>query len=101
MVKFMSVHQILAEKTVSISEARKNLNLYFIDEPVAVLSNNRTKGYMLSADLFEQMISIIESKTTVEKSMFRPASARLQAIAHLSEQILLNSSDGELGEFSE
>ena len=97
----MSVHQILAEKTVSISEVRKNINQYFIDEPVAVLSNNKPKGYMLSADLFEQMLKIIESNTTSEKSMFRPASARLQAIAHVSENILLNSSDDELGEFFE
>ncbi len=97
----MSTHQILAEKTVSVSEVRKNVNQYFIDEPVAVLSNNKTKGYMLSADLFEQMVNIIENNTTAGKSMFRPASARLQAIAHVNEEILLNSSDVDLGEFIE
>lgn len=97
----MSVHPILAEKTVSISELRKNISQYFIDEPVAVLSNNKTQGYMLSAELFEKMINIIESNLMVEKSTFRPASARLQAIAQMSEDLLLNSSENELSEFSE
>lgn len=97
----MSTHQIFAEKTASISDVRKNLNQYFIDEPVAVLSNNKTKGYMLSAELFEQMVRIIESHTSTEVSSFRPSLARLHAIAHVSEAILLESNDVELGEFFE
>lgn len=48
----MASHTILAEKAVSVSEARKNLSQYFTDEPVAVLSNNKPAGYMLSAELY-------------------------------------------------
>ena len=34
------MQRILSEHTVSITELRKNPAQYFIDEPVAVLSNN-------------------------------------------------------------
>ena len=34
------MHRILAEKSVNITELRKNPAKYFIDQPVAVLSNN-------------------------------------------------------------
>jgi hypothetical protein len=43
------MHRILAEKSVNITELRKNPAKYFIDQPVAVLSNNRPAGYLLSA----------------------------------------------------
>lgn len=95
----MSTHQIFAEKTASISDVRKNVNQYFIDEPVAVLSNNKTKGYMLSAELFEKMMMIISAQSC--DSTFRPASARLEVIAHMSEDILLRLNEDELGEFVE
>ena len=36
----MSIQLILAEKTVSVPELRKKPCDYFLDEPVAVLSNN-------------------------------------------------------------
>ncbi len=41
------MHRILAEKSVNITELRKNPAKYFIDQPVAVLSNNRPAGYLL------------------------------------------------------
>ncbi|HAZ8183313.1 antitoxin of toxin-antitoxin stability system, partial [Escherichia coli] len=47
------MHRILAEKSVNITELRKNPAKYFIDQPVAVLSNNRPAGYLLSASAFE------------------------------------------------
>ena len=65
----MASHAILAEKAVSVSEARKNLSQYFTDEPVAVLSNNKPAGYMLSAELYEKMLRIIEASGAVEQGL--------------------------------
>jgi len=94
-------HAILAEKAVSVSEARKNLSQYFIDEPVAVLSNNKPTGYMLSAELYEKMLRIIEASGVAEPGLFRPGAARLKEISRLSEQLLLEADAAKLGEFSE
>ena len=96
----MASHAILAEKAVSVSEARKNLSQYFTDEPVAVLSNNKPAGYMLSAELYEKMLRIIEASGAVEQGLFRPA-ARLKEISRVSEELLLNADTTKLSEFSE
>ena len=95
----MTVQSILAEKTVSVTELRKKPCDYFMDEPVAVLSNNKTAGYMISAELYEQMVELIElhSKT----SRFRPSHARLTQIAEHGTERLLAASQEELGDFAE
>jgi len=70
-----------------------------MDEPVAVLSNNKTAGYMISAELYEQMIRLIESQSS--ESCFRPSSARLAKIFQLGSELLLKASSDELDDFQE
>ncbi len=95
----MNIQSILAEKTVSVTELRKKPCDYFLDEPVAVLSNNKTAGYMISAELYEQMVALIDSQS--KTSRFRPSKVRLAQIAEHGSASLLAASEEELGEFCE
>lgn len=95
----MAVQCILAEKTVSVTELRKKPCDYFMDEPVAVLSNNKTAGYMVSAALYEKMVELIELQSKV--SRFRPSHARLTQIAKHGAESLLAASQHELDDFVE
>ena len=89
------MHRILAEKSVNITELRKNPAKYFIDQPVAVLSNNRPAGYLLIARLAEQ-----EEKKLV-KARFRPSAARLEEITRRAEQYLNDMTDDDFNDFKE
>lgn len=97
------MERILAEKSINITELRKNPAKYFIDEPVAVLSNNRPAGYMVSAKVFEELIDLLGEKlnATHSAAKFRPNSSRLDEIAQKGHELLANASDKDLNEFTE
>ncbi|MFP1780312.1 type I toxin-antitoxin system antitoxin YafN [Lonsdalea quercina] len=97
------MERILAEKSINITELRKNPAKYFIDEPVAVLSNNRPAGYMVSARVFEELIDLLEEKQgrVHTTARFRPSAERLSGIADSGQKLLQNASDKELTEFTE
>ncbi|WP_271274345.1 type I toxin-antitoxin system antitoxin YafN [Aliamphritea hakodatensis] len=99
----MSTQAIYAEQTVSITEVRKNPAKYFTEQPVAVLSNNKPAGYMVSAETFEMLIKAVEAQQapTEFRASFRPTAARLDAIAAAGREALETASDDELGEFTE
>ncbi|MCW1877233.1 type I toxin-antitoxin system antitoxin YafN [Erwinia sp. INIA-01] len=97
------MERILAEKSINITELRKNPAKYFIDEPVAVLSNNRPAGYMVSARVFEALIDLLEEKQgkTHIAARFRPTAERLSHIADSGQALLDSASDKDLTEFTE
>lgn len=97
------MERILAEKSINITELRKNPAKYFIDEPVAVLSNNRPAGYMISAKVFEALIDLLEEKQGKGQSTarFRPNADRLSDIADHGQKLLQTASDKDLTEFTE
>jgi len=97
----MTTHSILAEQTVSITELRKNPSQFFKAEPVAVLSNNKTVGYMISASLYEQMVQIMEQSSTSATAQFRPSKARMEAITGRGLALLQEASKEDLIDFKE
>ncbi|MCV6588318.1 MAG: type I toxin-antitoxin system antitoxin YafN [Marinobacterium sp.] len=99
----MTTQTILAGKTVSVTEMRKNPTQYFTDEPVAVLAHNRPAGYMVSTELFERMLHALESQQSNQnfQASFRPSATRLHEIAQNGNALLQAASDDELGEFTE
>ena len=97
----MSTHSVLTEKTVSITELRKNPAQFFQNEPVAVLSNNKTAGYMVSAELYEQMILIMEQASETATAKFRPNKKRLTVIARHGAKLLEEATAQDLGDFTE
>ena len=96
------MHRILVEKSVSITELRKNPALYLSGEPVAVLSNNRPAGYMMSPVVFEAIMDALlqHEKGKEVAGSFRPSAAQLLSIAQRGNDLLINASDQELSEFT-
>lgn len=99
----MATQAILAEKAVSVTELRKNPLQYFSDEPVVVLSHNKAAGYMVSPELFEQLVRAAEALQAQQsfKASFRPSGARLHEIATSGNKLLQAATDEELEDFAE
>lgn len=99
----MSSQTVLAQKTVKVSELRKNPTKFFEDGPVAVLSHSRTAGYMVNAELFERMASVF-LQTQQEPGFtanFRVSSERLKEIGKKGFELMENPKPEEIGEFAE
>ena len=99
----MATHKILAEETISVTEFRKNPSHYFTDHPVAVLSHNQPKGYLLSPELFESMMDNLEQSQAGRNivGQFRPSAARMQEIVAKGAELVASASEEKLGSFSE
>lgn len=92
----------LKNRSISLSYV-KNPAKYFIDQPVAVLSNNRPAGYLLSASAFEALMDMLaeqEEKKPI-KARFRPSAARLEEITRRAEQYLNDMTDDDFNDFKE
>lgn len=98
----MGMHSILAERSVSITELRKNPGQYFLEEPVAVLSNNRPTGYMIGQELFQELMKLVEQvegKRTVT-GRFRMSTDDLREIGRRGTDLLAYASPEEMEEYS-
>lgn len=86
----METHAILAEKSVSISALRNNPAQYFGDQPIAVLSHNKPVGYLLGAELFEEMMKLVGDKEAARefRGRFRPSGAGLAEYCKRSAKAL-------------
>ncbi len=63
------MQSILADVAVSVSELKKNPSGILADAggmPVAVLNHNRVMGYMVPAELYEQMMKRLDDLELVE-----------------------------------
>ncbi len=99
----MSTQTILADETVSISELRKKPQEYFTDHAIAVLSNNRTAGYVIGAEAYETLLMILRQSQQLEtfEGRFRPTAERLREITEKGAKLLENATEEQLGSFSE
>lgn len=96
----METHAILAEKSVSISALRNNPAQYFGDQPIAVLSHNKPAGYVLGAELFEEMMRLIGDKEAARafRGRFRPSGAELAEYCKRSAKALEEAEPEDLVE---
>lgn len=97
----MATQTLLTSETVSITDFRKHPAEYFGDTPVAVLSNNKPKGYVIGAEMFEQLMALAERAAPGVKAQFNPTAKRLTDIAARGAELLTGATDEELGDFTE
>ena len=98
------IQRMFAERTISISELRKRISDVFSAEgPVAVLNKNRTVGYIVRADVYEEMVLLIERLSPTDSRQFRPNKGLLEQIKRDNAQWLDSVSVEELeqSEFEE
>lgn len=81
------MQSILADVAVSVSELKKNPSGVLAGAggmPVAVLNHNRVMGYMVPAELYEQMMERLDDLELVEivkaRSGEEPIPARLDKL---------------------
>ena len=100
-----ATHTILADETVSVSELKKSPSQYFTDHAIAVLSNNRTTGYVIGAEAYEALVSLLsqcQQKETFH-GVFRPTADRMREITASGMALLQNASSNDiekLGQYS-
>lgn len=99
----MATHAILAEKSVSISALRSNPAQYFRDQPIAVLNHNKPAGYVIGAELFEEMMRLIGDKeeARVFRGRFRPSGAELAEYCRKGAEELSEAKREDLEEFTQ
>lgn len=99
----MKTHAILAEKSVSISAFRSNPARYFGDQPIAVLSHNKPAGYVVGAELFEEMMKLIGDLEEARsfRSKFRPSATELADFCKRSTESLEQSTEEQRRTFKE
>ena len=74
---------------VSISELKKNPSAVFEgaeDYPVAVLKRNKTAGYVVSKEMFEKMVELVEEsldKEVIENTDFGKGSPLEEVLEEL------------------
>ena len=104
-MKTQATHTILADKTVSVSELKKSPSKYFTGEPIAVLSNNQTTGYVLGASLYEALVSMLNQCQQSETlpGAFKPTAERMRKITAKGMELLQNATSEDiqkLGQYS-
>lgn len=97
----MTTHNIFANKSVSASDLRKQPCQYFTDEPIAVLSHNKTAGYMVGAKLFEELMLVLKDRQNGVDAVWQPTRAELKDIASKGVDIIEKASDEDLSMFNE
>lgn len=100
----MTTDRVLAEHTISMTKFRKKPAEVFKEEqPVAVLSNNKAAGYVVRADVYENMIALLERYAPQDSRQFRPSRGFLQQVKRASAEWLDNATEKELeqAEFEE
>jgi PHD/YefM family antitoxin component YafN of YafNO toxin-antitoxin module len=71
-MRSQSAERLGIEKSVNISDFRKNPSRYFLHGPVEVLSRRRPIGYLIDAELFETMLEALarhEKPATLKKEL--------------------------------
>lgn len=97
------MRSLVPDKVIPIDELRKAPEECFIDQAVAVSSDDKIIGYLLNATLYEEIMSIIRQseQTDTFEGNFQVSEERLREIANQAELVLSKATDSELDSYSE